>query len=230
MASGKRNDELSQARADTVQRFSSRQADVLEKALQLLVDGGEKGLTTAGLARAANCSKESLYKWFGDRQGLLEAVITFQAGKVGFPDAEADGGDARAYQARLRSFVTQLMSVLFGETSLALNRLAIGQAGGEGAALGTLLLERGKRMISANARTLLEEGRSRGLLSFDDPDEAYSLLYGLVIRDCHVRMLLGEGLRESERDFMRRADEAVTQFYRLCCTDAAAGSNQNSGS
>jgi hypothetical protein len=49
--------------------ISPRQNAVLEQALRLLVDGGEKALTTSGVARAANCSKESLYKWFGDRDG-----------------------------------------------------------------------------------------------------------------------------------------------------------------
>ncbi len=44
--------------------------------------GGDKAVTTAGLARAANCSKESLYKWFGDRDGLLSAMISYQASKV----------------------------------------------------------------------------------------------------------------------------------------------------
>lgn len=206
--------------------FSERQEAVLEIALSLLVQRGEKGLTTSGLAQAANCSKESLYKWFGDRQGLLAAVIAYQAGKVGFPDRDAGQasgelgngkpGDPEIYRARLQSFVTQLMRVLFGETSLALNRLAIGQAGGAGAALGILLLERGKRMISANARALLEEGQACGFLSFDDPEEAYSLLYGLAIRDSHVRLLLGEALRDTEQNFNRRAGEIVDQFYRLC--------------
>ena len=54
----------------SVPEFSPRQNAVLEQALRLLVDGGEKALTTSGLARAASCSKESLYKWFGDRDGL----------------------------------------------------------------------------------------------------------------------------------------------------------------
>ena len=46
--------------------LTERQGAVLEQALRLLVDGGEKALTTAGVARAASCSKESLYKWFGE--------------------------------------------------------------------------------------------------------------------------------------------------------------------
>src|SRR5689334_6123671 len=62
--------------------FSPRQSAVLAEALRLLVEGGDKALTTAGLARAASCSKESLYKWFGDRDGLLAAMISFQQSKV----------------------------------------------------------------------------------------------------------------------------------------------------
>ena len=70
--------------------FTPRQRAVLDKALGLLLEGGERALTTAGLARAANCSKESLYKWFGDRDGLLAAMISHQASKV---RAQIDGGD-----------------------------------------------------------------------------------------------------------------------------------------
>jgi AcrR family transcriptional regulator len=54
--------------------LTERQGAVLEQALRLLVDGGEKALTTAGVARAANCSKESLYKWFGIRSRLQRAL------------------------------------------------------------------------------------------------------------------------------------------------------------
>ncbi len=80
--------------------LTERQGAVLEQALRLLVDGGEKALTTAGVARAANCSKESLYKWFGDREGLLSAMIAFQASKVRTLDVSAaklDGGSLRVH-------------------------------------------------------------------------------------------------------------------------------------
>ena len=34
------------------------------------------------VARRASCSKETLYKWFGDRDGLLTATVQWQASKV----------------------------------------------------------------------------------------------------------------------------------------------------
>lgn len=198
-----------------IDAFSQRQTEVLERALALLVEGGERALTTAGVARAANCSKESLYKWFGDRDGLLAAVITHQASKVRAGDAGSARPSAEVFRRRLVDFAVDLLDVLSGEASVALNRLAIGQAGGSGAALGRLVLEHGRRPIEVRLSALLEAGRAGGVVRFSDVREAYRTLYGLVVRDLHVRLLLGDGPDPAERDHRARAAEAVDQFIRL---------------
>ncbi|WP_153768308.1 TetR/AcrR family transcriptional regulator [Labrenzia sp. CE80] len=195
--------------------FTPRQEAVLECALGLLVEGGEKALTTAGLARTANCSKESLYKWFGDRDGLLAAVVAYQASKVHFPPESGATADAETFRTHLIAFATELLAVLFGETSVALNRLSIGQSNRDDNRLGRLLLVRGKHMISAKARALLEAGRHRNYLKFDDAEEAYQVLYGLAVRDVHIRLLLGETASAAERDLEGQARDAVQRFYSL---------------
>jgi len=197
------------------QGFTPRQHDVLERALELLVAGGERALTTAGVARAASCSKESLYKWFGDREGLLAAMIAHQASKVrGFVD---DGAvmDRDRFCAHLVGFALDLLQVLAGDVSLALNRLAIGQASREGSRLGQLLVEQGRRRIDESAGALLEAGKRRGHIVYQDRDEAYRTLYGLIVRDLHVRMLLGEERARRPETFAARADQAVEQFFAL---------------
>nr|WP_289851958.1 TetR/AcrR family transcriptional regulator C-terminal domain-containing protein [Rhizobium sp. SSA_523] len=191
--------------------FSPRQNEVLEQALKLLVDGGEKALTTSGLARAANCSKESLYKWFGDRDGLLAAMIAFQAMKV--RTFERSGGrlTAELLREHLETFGRDLLEVLSGDVSLALNRLAVGQASREGSKLGRLLIEHGRRQIDRRAILLIEAGRRAGLLRFQDADSAYHTLYGLIVSDLHVRMLLGEpGLKDNQRQAARAVDAFLT--------------------
>ncbi len=194
--------------------LTERQGVVLEEALRLLVDGGEKALTTAGVARAANCSKESLYKWFGDRDGLLSAMIGFQASKVRTQDVAASALDADSLSRHLVVFAKDLLEVL-GDVSLALNRLAIGQASREGSKLGHMLQERGRRQIGRRAAALLEAGRKAGLLAFDDADEAYGALYGLVVSDWHLKMLLGEEAGEMKKGFGRKAEQAVSAFLTL---------------
>lgn len=195
--------------------LTERQGAVLERALGLLVGGGERALTTAGVARAANCSKESLYKWFGDRDGLISAMITYQAGKVRTVEVDARALTAESLRKHLIAFAGDLIDVLSGDVSLALNRLAIGQANREGAGLGRLLQERGRRQIGKRAAALLEAGRKAKLLAFDTADEAYGTLYGLVVSDMHLRMLLGEDASALKKEFSPRAEKAVDAFLTL---------------
>ncbi|HZG31215.1 transcriptional regulator, TetR family [Ensifer adhaerens] len=196
-------------------QFSPRQNAVLEEALRLLVEGGEKALTTAGVARAANCSKESLYKWFGDRDGLLAAMIAYQASKVRTYEPAGGKLTHEELRAHLLTFVRDLVDVLSGEVSLALNRLSIGQAGAGGGKLGRLMLERGRGPIGKRAMALLDAGRRSGLLDFSDGGEAYQTLYGLAVSDLHVRMLLGVSPEAARKEFGSRAERAVDAFLRL---------------
>ncbi|MEL6202039.1 MAG: TetR/AcrR family transcriptional regulator [Pseudomonadota bacterium] len=198
--------------------FTDRQAQVLEAGLALLVAGGEKAITTAGLARAANCSKESLYKWFGDREGVLSAMIAYQASKVRVPAAAASANrSAEDFRVDFEAFGNDLLTVLSGSTSIALNRLAVGQASADGAPLGDLLVNRGRSAIRARAKALLEAARRAGHLRFDDTEEAFETLYGLLVRDKHVRMLLGEKLTSLglPLDQNKQVKRALDQFYRL---------------
>jgi len=201
--------------------YSPRQNAVLESALALLVEGGEKALTTAGVARAANCSKESLYKWFGDRDGLLAAMITFQASKVRAEPRPSGESGRDALRSQLIGIAATLLRVLASDVSLALNRLAIGQARRGEARLGGLLLEHGRRPIEARLSSLLEEGRRRGLLDFGDTRDAYRTLYGLIVRDMHVRRLLGD---EADAEVpAAQGEQAIDQFLRLYGVERTTG-------
>lgn len=198
--------------------FSPRQNAVLEEALRLLVKGGEKALTTSGVARAANCSKESLYKWFGDRDGLMQAMIAHQASKVRIGDVPAATLTRKTMEAVLADFARDLLDVLSSDVSLALNRLAIGQASRVGSQLGSILLERGRRQIGRRAGLFLAAAKRAGLLQFEDIGETYEIFYGLTVRDLHVRMLLGEPIRATKQQFGLRAESAVVAFLKLTAT------------
>ena len=49
-------------------------------------------------------------------------------------------------------------------------------------------------MIESSARThdAGEPAAATNLLKFDDAEDAYQVLYGLALRDVHIRLLLGE--------------------------------------
>jgi AcrR family transcriptional regulator len=196
--------------------FTPRQTVVLEHALRLLADGGEKALTTGRLAHAASCSKESLYKWFGNRAGIVASMIAYQSTKVRTFSLGGRRLTARGLSDELLIFANDLLEVLEGPTSLAVNRLAIAQSADGNPRFGAMLLEKGRSQVENRAKTLLNAGRRSGLLSFDAADEAYHVFYGLVVSDRHIQALIGKA---STHDRKKVARLAVRLFLSLYGSD-----------
>jgi len=187
---------------------------VLEAALALLVKQGYR-LTMAGVAEKAACSKETLYKWFGDRKGLLRATVKWQAAKVGMPHIDPENLDAISLKNSIEEFGRDLLGVLSGEISVALNRVAIAHAGPEDANLGTIVLENGRRDMGRRLKPVLKAGQKAGLLNFADSEEAFRGFFGLLIRDTQIRLLLGERCAPDARGIAADAARATEQFYVL---------------
>ncbi|MBB6259787.1 AcrR family transcriptional regulator [Paenochrobactrum gallinarii] len=202
-------------RAEFPQGLSPRQNDVLEQALRLLVEGGDRALTTSGIARAANCSKESLYKWFGDRDGLLTEMVRWQASKVRVVPVAREKLDAEALFSTLEHFARDWLLVLSGETSIALNRLAVSHAGSGKSALGRIVVANGPAAMAARLNPVLTMGQEAGLLAFDDIEEAFRTFFGLVVRDMQIRLLLGDERKLGDAEVIRDARRATRQFFAL---------------
>jgi AcrR family transcriptional regulator len=196
------------------QGFTPRQQAVLTAALALLVEGGDK-LTMTAVARRASCSKETLYKWFGDRDGLLTATVQWQAAKVRMPHVDRRHLDAAALRASVDQFARDLLATIAGEVSVTLNRLAIGHAGVEKRGLGAIVLENGPLAIRSRLKPVLEAGREARLLNFESSEEAYRTFFGLVVRDTQIRLLLGERLRLTPRQIEDEAAVATERFFAL---------------
>jgi AcrR family transcriptional regulator len=192
---------------------SDRQQAVLDAVLALMVEGGEP--TMSAVARRASCSKETLYKWFGDRDGLLAATVQWQASKVRAGNYDRTKLDAAALRESLEAFAANWLRVISSDTSIALNRVAIGQAASGGEHLGRIVLANGRFAIGERLKPLLEAGREAGLLSFDDAEEAFRTFFGLAGRDVQIRLLLGDAAKPSEAEIRRDAARAARQFFAL---------------
>ena len=182
--------------------WTARQGEVLDAALSLLVVGGDK-LTMNGVARIAHCSKETLYKWFGDRDGLLVATVQWQAAKVGVPRLDRAHLDANELRRVVADFGLALLRVIAGAHSVALNRVAITHAGTTVPDLGTIVLQNGRFEMGRRLKPVLEAGKSVGLLRFADSEEAFRTFFGLVVRDVQIRLLLGDDWQLSEAEIAR---------------------------
>jgi AcrR family transcriptional regulator len=194
--------------------LTTRQRDVLEAALRVLVADGQK-LTVAAIAREANCSKETLYKWFGDREGILAASIRAYASSVRVKPYNAQALDAETLRDVFTSFATDLLSVLTSPVSVALNRLGITAAGQGANDLGQIVLKNGRLSTGPRLKPAIEAGQRAGLLAIMDAEEAFRSFYGLVVRDIQIRLLLGDELNYTPARIAREAAEATHAFFTL---------------
>ena len=194
--------------------FSTRQGEVLDAVLSLLVEG-RAALTMSAVARRASCSKETLYKWFGDRDGLLTATVRWQASKVRAGNWDRQKLDASSLEESLGAFWANWLSVIASRTSIALNRVAVSHAGTAKSNLGAIVLANGRFAIGERLKPLLEAGREAGLLAFDDSEEAFRTYFGLVGRDLQIRLLLGDPIELTEAERTREAARATRQFFAL---------------
>ena len=193
--------------------FTPRQQAVLTAALDLLVEAGD-GLTMTAVARRASCSKETLYKWFGDRDGLLTATVQWQAAKVRVPAVDRKTLDPVSLRTSVQQFARDLLSTIAGTTSVALNRLAISHAA-EDNGLGAIVLDNGRLTMGKRLKPVLEAGRDARLLRFDSSETAFRTFFGLVLRDVQIRLLLGDKLAMTSKDIEADAERATEQFFLI---------------
>lgn len=194
--------------------FSKRQQEVLSAVLDLMVrEGG--ALTMERVAKSASCSKETLYKWFGDRQGLLTATVQWQASKVRIAPIDGSSLDEATLKDALVRFASDWLTVLTSDVSIALNRMAISQAGSASSDLGSIVLQNGPFAMRRRLLPVLVMGRNAGHLEFKNGAEAFSCFFGLVVRDIQIRVLLGEDVSLNEAQITTEAETATEQFFTL---------------
>lgn len=196
------------------QELSKRQREVLAAALDLMVEAGD-ALTMNAVASRANCSKETLYKWFGDRDGLLTAIVQWQASKVKIDLPNGEGLTWKGLRESLERFAARWLAVLSSDVSIALNRTAVSHAVSSKSDLGTIVLTNGPFAMAHRLKPVLEMGRQAGLLKFDNIDEAFRAFFGLVVRDMQIRALLGDEVTPSLVDIDQDAARATKQFFAL---------------
>jgi AcrR family transcriptional regulator len=201
--------------ADASRRGRPRAADsaahrsrVLAAARECLVEQGYERTTMLAIARRSGSSKETLYRWFGDKAGLFRALIEDEgartvAGLRGSLTGDGDPADV------LTEFGVRLLTLLTGDWSLTANRAAMSSP-----ELAGFVLAHGRHAVGPEVERYLAGLHAEGSLVVSDAREAFTELYGLVVRDTQIRALLGER-RLSRRAIRRQAEDGVRAFCAL---------------
>ncbi len=193
-------------------RAARRRAAILEAATAAFLSGGYLGASMDDVARLAAVSKQTVYKYFADKEQLFhETVLAVVGGTVDrfvtVLDALHESDDIeRDLRELARLYVRSVMQ----PQVLQLRRLVIGEAG-RFPELGRAYYERGPGRSLAALAGSLQHLAERGLLHIQDPTLAASHFAYLVLAAPLDRaMVCGEdSLPESELDRLASAGVQV---------------------
>ena len=191
-----------------------RREEILKVALSVLAERGYRGASMREIAERAQASKETLYAWFGNKRGLFEELVGWQAERVDAviaPSLERDSDDPSEV---LRGFALELQRLLLGERAVVINRAAISEAASD-PTFARILAARGRGSVVPKLERYLEGQRERGHLAFEEAQVAIDALIGLAVGDQQVRRLLGVLSMPGTEEMETRAERATGQFLTL---------------
>ena len=188
---------------------AERREAVLDAAYAVLSEQGYEGTSMLAVARRAGASKETLYSWFGSKAGLFAAVVRLGAARTDAVVPAANVDPRADPRPALVAMMTNLLTLLTGERSVTLNRAAITAPD-----LAEVLLAQGRHRTGPLIAGHLQALSDAGVLTLDDPEAAFRTLYGLVVTDSQIRVLLGEPAPHPA-EIAARAERGVDQFLTL---------------
>lgn len=190
---------------------SRRQEEIEKAAYEVLEEKGYSGTSMLGVARRARASNETLYNWYGDKQGLFKALVMRNADEVrSLLELELASGQAPL--KTLERLGPKLLSLLLGNRAVALNRAAAADPSGE---LGETISTAGRETVMPLIQRVLEDARERGQLAFGDPGETAALFLDLLVGDLQIRRVIGRLPEPSAEFCQQRAGQAQARFARL---------------
>lgn len=193
------------------ERQAERRREIQDAAVELLIEKGYASTSMLAVAKRAGASNETLYRWYGDKQGLFRAVVEANAERVTSALRSAIV-EAQGPQAVLTAIGPMLLTVLTGERAIALNRAAAADASGQ---LGRAIAAAGRDAVAPLLADALRP--TLGAAAADAVDAYFSLLIG----DHQIRRVIGAAATLEASEIEDRARVAVDRMARLFPTLSA---------
>ncbi|WP_346895466.1 TetR/AcrR family transcriptional regulator [uncultured Roseibium sp.] len=185
-----------------------RHSAISRAAYALLAEHGYAGASMLRIARAAKASNETLYRWYGNKDGLFRAMVEDNAAETRRLLGEALKGQDDP-RAALERVAPVFLAMLLGDKAVLLNRAAAADPTGK---LGAAISAGGRGQVMP----LLDQLMQRICADTGIPSsEASGWFLGLLIGDLQVRRIIHDCPAPSPEEIECRCKKALQAFDRL---------------
>ena len=200
------NDEL------ILKNLSSRGELILDAAKTLFLKCGYDQTSLDMIIAEAGGSRRSIYNEFGNKQGLLTAVIQQQI-VIHTATIASIKLSQLAPKDALKEVCFRFLKGILSDTLVSLFRLVL-QVVPELPEIGTLIYEKGPLKGLEPLTDYLIELNQNDVLSIDDPVFATQILIEMVKGRLHFKVLLLPNEKLLEEDVYKHVDKAVDLFFK----------------
>ncbi len=190
----------------------SKREQLLNAAMELLVDQGNMAFSMNALARHAGASKETLYRHFGNKQGLFEAIVTENADQAGLT-ADYFSAHPNNPAGFLTAFGEALLTFLMSPQSIVINRIVIAEAASN-PELALILEKHGRQRVALSVGAQFSRYLEQSLVS-SEATQSLNYFLGLLLQDSQIKVLDGSIPPLTKPDISARAEHAAALYLKL---------------
>lgn len=197
----------------------AKRAAVLDAALSLFSGQGFDGASMDQIAQAAGVSKLTVYSHFGDKEGLLSAVVRAYC-EHEMPMELFEPSPEMPLRPRLMEIAQAFYAMISGPQAIAGHRMLCAPHAMT-PQLAQLFWQAGPERIQAGLAELLRRRVAVGELAIEDPDMAATHFFALLKGEPYARLMIGFPADMDDAATGRHLTGVVDMFLRAYRADAS---------
>ena len=197
-----------------------KKSRILDAAWTVFGRNGYTGTSLDAIAEEAGVSKPTLYMYFGNKEGLFEAVLADTSEDILGPLFDSDHTAGSMVEALL-NFSRTYAEIVLSERVLSLGRLVIGEAA-RFPDIGEKYYSAGPSRAHEGIKTWMESLTAEGKLIVEDADLAAHDFWSLILSAPREMMQIMPDKRMSSAEVDRYILNGLRVFLKGYSADVAA--------
>jgi AcrR family transcriptional regulator len=168
---------------------TDRRAAILDAAGGVFMEKGFAAATTLAIAQAAHISKRDLYRLFGSKRGILEALISDYTTHMTMPAMEPPA-DFETFFNAIEAFGRSLLGHLVDEKRVTFYRIAIAEAH-RAPEFAQALTQQGEESVTASVRAYATQAVMSGALPLARAQASMNCFFAMLLSPVQLQVVLG---------------------------------------
>jgi AcrR family transcriptional regulator len=187
------------------EKRQQRHQVIAAAAYALLLRNGYAGTSMLSIAKAANASNETLYRWYGDKRGLFEALVRDNAAETKAALEQAIAQQQDPAQA-LAAIAPVLLRMILSDRAVQLNRAAACDQSGE---LGAAIAAGGRGTVMPLIEAVIARLTPQPAVALAESFAA------LLLGPHQIARLIGVAAQPSEAQIAAQCQIGLQAFFAL---------------